>query len=163
MLSKINSYFHVIIIDLSKMESSSVLICPNISVKIYQCEYSTIKQNDHRHDQEVVSFFAFRCEEIPSLDVKSSVTETNILVTSICDSLSHMWNVLLVTTPDCFFYYFQISQNQTFREIVCSLFICATPGDFNMSFIHIFPKEMPLSIKELGVFRETVVCSKEVG
>ena len=53
--------------------------------------------------------FRFRCEEILNLGVKSSVTEMNILVTSICDSPSHMWNVLLVTSLDDFFYYFQIS------------------------------------------------------
>ena len=68
-----------------------------------------------------VSFFRFRCDIISDLDVKLSVTEMNILVTSICDSPSHMWNALLVTSLDYFFYYFQISQNQNFCEIVCSL------------------------------------------
>ena len=39
-LSKLISYFHVIMTDLSKIELSSVLICPSRSVKIYQCECS---------------------------------------------------------------------------------------------------------------------------
>ena len=40
-LSKLFSCVHVIMTDLSKMELSSVLISPNRSDEIYQCEYST--------------------------------------------------------------------------------------------------------------------------
>ena len=41
-LAKLMSYFHVIMTDLSKTALSSVLICPNRSVKIYQCESTII-------------------------------------------------------------------------------------------------------------------------
>ena len=107
---------------------------------------------------EEVSFFELRCEGIPSLNMKSSVAETNILVTSICDSPSHMWNVLLVTSPDYFstLIIFKLFKTQNFCKKVCSLFICATLGDFDMSFIHILTKEMPLDIKVFGVLREAV-------
>ena len=100
-LSRLLSYFHVIMIDLSKTGLYSVWICPNRSVQIY-C-------NQTEQSAEV-SFFRFRCEESPNLDVKSSVADTNILVTSICDSPSHMCSVLMVTRPDYFFYYLQTFQ-----------------------------------------------------